>query len=146
MILSTELEQKGNQFPSKIVSYKKDVDTLYFTTENFVVLQVTVRRDSVIRFRYSTKTIFPKDFSYAITKYASSGFNHLSIEEEKEHYVITTSKLIINLGASSPSWTRLRMPFTSASRIGIGRPCGPRNPVTRLIELIRWYPSSDISM
>ena len=24
-----------------------------------------------------------------------------------------------------------------ASRIGIGRPCGPRKPVTRLIELIR---------
>ncbi len=97
MILSTELEHKGNQFPSKIVSYKKDVDTLYFTTENFVVLQVTVRRDSVIRFRYSTKTIFPKDFSYAITKYASSGFNHLSIEEEKKHYVITTAKLIIKI-------------------------------------------------
>ena len=97
MILSTELEQKGNQFPSKIVSYRKDVDTLYFTTDNYVVLQVTVRRDSVIRFRYSTKTIFPKDFSYAITKYASSGFNHLSIEEEKEHYVITTAKLIIKI-------------------------------------------------
>ena len=27
--------------------------------------------------------------------------------------------------------------FTSASRIGIGRPCGPKKPVTRLIELIR---------
>ena len=97
MILNTELEQKGNQFPSKIISYKKDVDTLYFTTDNFVVLQVTVRRDSVIRFRYSTKTILSRDFSYAITKYASSGFNHLEIEEDDKDYVIITSKLIVKI-------------------------------------------------
>ena len=71
MILNTELEYKGNLFPSKIISYRKDVNTLYFTTENYVVLQLTVERDSVLRFRYSTKTIYDKDFSYAINKYAS---------------------------------------------------------------------------
>ena len=97
MILSTELEHKGNLYPSKIVSYRKDVDTLYFTTENFVVLQVTVRRDSVLRFRYSTKTIFDKDFSYAITKYSSKGFNHLEITENKKHYIITTARLICKI-------------------------------------------------
>ena len=91
MILNTELENKGNLFPSKIISYRKDVDTFYFTTENYVVLQVTVRRDSVLRFRYSTKTIFDNDFSYAITKYASEGYNHLELTEDKTHYVITTS-------------------------------------------------------
>ena len=42
MIVNTELEQKGNLFPSEIVNYKKDVDTLYFTTKNNVVLQLTV--------------------------------------------------------------------------------------------------------
>ncbi|MCP4882535.1 MAG: DUF4968 domain-containing protein [Flavobacteriales bacterium] len=97
MILNTELENKGNLFPSKIVSYRKDVDTFYFTTENYVVLQVTVRRDSVLRFRYSTKTIFDNDFSYAITKYASEGYNHLELTEDKTHYVITTSKLICKI-------------------------------------------------
>ncbi len=97
MILNTELENKGNLFPSKIISYKKDVDTFYFTSENYVVLQVTVRRDSVLRFRYSTKTIFDKDFSYAITKYASVGYNHLELEEDKTHYIITTSKLICKI-------------------------------------------------
>ncbi|HBK82795.1 MAG TPA: hypothetical protein DDZ41_04235, partial [Flavobacterium sp.] len=65
MILNTELEHKGNLFPSRIISYKKDVDQLYFTTENNVVLQLTVVRDSVIRFRYTTTAIFEKDFSYA---------------------------------------------------------------------------------
>jgi len=54
MIVNTELEQKGNLFPSEIIKYKKDVDTLHFSTKNNVSLQVTVVRDSVIRFRYST--------------------------------------------------------------------------------------------
>ena len=97
MILNTELENKGNLFPSKVISYRKDVDTLYFTTDNYVVLQVTVRRDSVLRFRYSTKTILDTDFSYAITKYASRGFNHLEITEDKNHYIITTAKLICKI-------------------------------------------------
>jgi alpha-glucosidase len=93
MILNTELEYKGNLFPSKIISYKKDVDTFYFKSENNVVLQVTVQRDSILRFRYTTKSIFENDFSYAITKYASKGFNHLEITENDESYIITTSKL-----------------------------------------------------
>jgi alpha-glucosidase len=94
MILNTELEYKGNLFPSKIISYKKDVDTLYFTTDNNVVLQLTIERDSVLRFRYTTTSIFEKDFSYAITKYASKGFNYLEISEDEKKYIITTSKLI----------------------------------------------------
>lgn len=97
MILSTELEYKGNQFPTKIISYKKDVDTLYFTCENNVVMQITVERDSVLRFRYTTKSIFEKDFSYAITKYASRGFNKLELAEEDDKYILTTEKLICHI-------------------------------------------------
>ena len=81
MITNTELEYKGNQFPNNIVSYKKDLDTFVFNTENGVALQITIVRDSVIRFRYATNSIFENDFSYAITKYASRGYNHLEITE-----------------------------------------------------------------
>ena len=94
MIVNTELEQKGNLFPSKIIKYTKDVDTLHFTTDNNVILQVTVVRDSVIRFRYSTTGKFEKDFSYGVTVHASRGYSFLKISEEKTHYIITTSKLI----------------------------------------------------
>lgn len=97
MILSTDLEYKGNQFPSNIISYKKDVGTLYFTCENNVVMQITVERDSVLRFRYTTKSIFEKDFSYAITKYASRGFNKLEIIEEDNKYILSTEKLICHI-------------------------------------------------
>lgn len=94
MIVNTELDQKGNLFPSKVIAFKKDVDTLYFTTENDVVLQLTVFRDSVLRFRYTTTGIFGKDFSYAITKYASRGYNHLQVKDENDYYKVITSKLI----------------------------------------------------
>ena len=97
MIINTEIDQKGNLFPSKVIAFKKDVDTLYFTTDNDVVLQLTVFRDSVLRFRYTTTGTFDKDFSYAITKYASKGYNNLQIEDEKDSYKITTSKLICHI-------------------------------------------------
>jgi len=97
MITNTELELKGNQFPNNIVSYNKNVDVLDFRTENNVALQITIVRDSVIRFRYSTTSNFDKDFSYAITKYASTGYNYLDIQEADTEYVITTQKLICHI-------------------------------------------------
>lgn len=101
MIVNTELEHKGNLFPSKIINFKKDVDTLYFTTDNDVILQLTIVRDSVLRFRYTTTGKFENDFSYAITKYASRGYNHLEIEDDETHYIITTSKLICKISKDS---------------------------------------------
>ncbi|WP_040278602.1 glycoside hydrolase family 31 protein [Psychroserpens damuponensis] len=101
MIVNTELENKGNLSPSKIINFKKDVDTLYFSTENDVVLQLTVLRDSVLRFRYTTTGTFDNDFSYAITKYASTGYNHLEIEETEIAFVITTKKLICHISKAN---------------------------------------------
>lgn len=101
MIVNTELEYKGNLFPSKIVDYSKDVDVLNFTAANNVVLQLTIIRDSVLRFRYSTSGIFENDFSYAITKHASRGYNQLQIEELDECYQVTTSKLICKIAKAN---------------------------------------------
>lgn len=97
MIVNTELEHKGNLFPSQIIKFKKDVDTLYFSTDNNVVLQLKILRDSVLRFRYATTGTFDNDFSYAITKYASTGYNKLEIEDLTDCYVITTSKLVCHV-------------------------------------------------
>lgn len=101
MIVNTELEQKGNLFPSKIINYKKDVDKLYFTTSNNVVLQLTVVRDSVIRFRYSTTGKFDNDFSYGVTIHASRGYSFLKVTEDETHYIIATKKLICKVEKSS---------------------------------------------
>jgi len=97
MIVNTELEYKGNLFPGKLSKYEKNVDTLLFKTDNDIFLQVTVLRDGVLRFRYTTRQNIGQDFSYAITKYHSEGYNHLEIEEKKDKYRITTAKLICDI-------------------------------------------------
>lgn len=94
MILNEQIEHKGNAFPAKIIDFKKDVDTLYFNCENGVVLQLTILRDSMFRFRYATGAKFENDFSYAISEDAVKGYNKLEITEDLDKYIITTSKLI----------------------------------------------------
>ena len=93
MITNTELEYKGNLYPNQIVDFKQDVDKFYFTTENGVILQITVLRNSALRFRYATDYVFQPDFSYAISENASRGYNQLEASETTTEYLIETSKL-----------------------------------------------------
>ena len=93
MITNTELEHKGDQFPSKIISFQQDVDSIYFNTDNNVILKITILRDSLIRFRYTTKGYFSNDFSYAIDKSQSHGYNQLEVIEDQQFYLIKTSKV-----------------------------------------------------
>jgi alpha-glucosidase len=93
MITNTELEYKGNLYPNQIINFKQDVDKFYFTTENGVILQITVLRNSAIRFRYATEEVFQPDFSYAISENASRGYNQLEVSETKTEYLIETSKI-----------------------------------------------------
>jgi alpha-glucosidase len=93
MITNTELEHKGDQFPSKIISLQQDVDSIYFNTDNNVILKITILRDSLIRFRYTTKGYFSNDFSYAIDKSQSHGYNQLEVIEDQQFYLIKTSKV-----------------------------------------------------
>jgi alpha-glucosidase len=97
MITNTELEYKGDLYPSKITEFKKETDSVYFYTDNSVILKITVLRDSMLRFRYTTKGYFSKDFSYAIDKTQSHGYNFLEVTEEKKHYAIKTSKVICTI-------------------------------------------------
>ena len=97
MIINTELEQKGNQFPNAIKEVRQEVDTLYFTTENNIILELTVLRDSMVRFRYGTRGILEDDFSYAIDPENHIGYNYLELTENKNFYIVTTAKLIIKI-------------------------------------------------
>ncbi|MEY2691895.1 MAG: hypothetical protein RIT03_285 [Bacteroidota bacterium] len=97
MITNTELEYKGDLFPSKIVDFKKDTDSVYFYTDNSVILKITVLRDSLLRFRYTTKGYFSKDFSYAIDENQSHGYNFLEVKEESLVYSIRTSKVLCTI-------------------------------------------------
>ncbi len=95
MITNTELEYKGNLYPNQIAEYKRDTDKLYFTTENGVILEITVIQDRTIRFRYATEHIFQPDFSYAISENAKRGYNTLTVVETATEYLIETAKVKI---------------------------------------------------
>ncbi len=95
MITNTELEYKGNLYPNHIVEFSQDSDKLYFTTDNGVVLQITILRGSIIRFRYATNYNFEPDFSYAIDPDATMGYSKLEIVENDTEYVVATARLSI---------------------------------------------------
>ncbi|MAT90350.1 MAG: glycosyl hydrolase [Flavobacteriaceae bacterium] len=101
MIVNTELEHKGNEYPSVIKSFEKNKDRFFIATHNDVLLQITILRDSLIRFRYAPNGSFPKDFSYAISEDAVTGYNHLDYSEEVDKYIINTSKLSIHIDKST---------------------------------------------
>ncbi|MCD9573817.1 glycoside hydrolase family 31 protein [Flavobacterium soyae] len=93
MITNTSLEYKGDLYPSKIVSYEHEGDSIFFNTDNKVILKVTILRDSLIRFRFTTKGYFSNDFSYAIDKTQLHGYNFLELTEEEIYFQIRTSKV-----------------------------------------------------
>ncbi len=95
MITNTELEYKGNLYPDQIADFKQDSDKFYFTTENGVILEITLIRNSTIRFRYATDHVFQPDFSYAISPTAPRGYSHFEPEETETEYLIRTSKVRI---------------------------------------------------
>jgi len=97
MITNTELHELGNQFPDDIISFNQDVDKLYFKTNNKVILELSVLRDSILRFRYGTRGQLEPDFSYAISENAFKGYNHLEISEDVDNYIITTEKLVCKI-------------------------------------------------
>ncbi len=101
MITNTELEYKGNLYPNKIVDFKQDTDKLYFTTENGVILQITVMRNSTIRFRYATGHTFEPDFSYAVSENASRGYNRLEVTETDNEYYVETTRVKILVDKAS---------------------------------------------
>lgn len=94
MITNTELEHKGNLYPTGLISYEHDQDTINFITKNGVRLQITVLRDNMLRLRYSTNGIFENDFSYAVDEDHPHGFNQLKVDENETHIVITTEKFL----------------------------------------------------
>ena len=95
MITNTELEYKGNLYPNHIVEFSQDSDKIYFTTDNGVVLQITILRGSIIRFRYATNYNFEPDFSYGIDPDATMGYSKLEVVENDTEYIISTARLNI---------------------------------------------------
>ena len=59
-----------------------------------MVLQITILRGSVIRFRYAVNYVFEPDFSYAIDPDTTSGYSVLELVEKDTEYVLRPPGLI----------------------------------------------------
>jgi len=94
MITNTELEHKGNLYPTGLISHEHDQGTVNFLTKNGIRLQLTILRDNMMRFRYTTNGIFEHDFSYAVDQEHPHGFNHLEVTENDTHVLVETEKFI----------------------------------------------------
>ena len=114
MITNTELEYKGNLYPTQVVNYRKDSDKFYFTSENGVILEITILRNSVLRFRYATDHVFEPDFSYAINQDHSRGYDEIKEDETDTAFLIETSKLRVFVDKTS---LRIRIEDTNGDVI-----------------------------
>ena len=94
MITNTELEYKGNLFPTAYKSHTKKSNVIEFESQNGVLMQVHVLRDSLLRFRYAPEGFFTKDFSYAIDQKHEHGYGELTIEEDNNDVVIKTDRVV----------------------------------------------------
>lgn len=101
MITNTELHEMGNQFPDNVISFSQNVNKLFFKTQNNVVLELSVIRDSVLRFRFGTRGQLEPDFSYAISENTIKGYNHLEVSEDVDNYIVTTSKIVCKIEKNS---------------------------------------------
>jgi alpha-glucosidase len=62
MITNTNLEYKGNLFPKAYKTHTKKANLIEFESQNGVLLQIHVLRDSLLRFRYAPEGYFGKGF------------------------------------------------------------------------------------
>jgi len=93
MITNTNLEYKGNLFPKAYKTHTKKANLIEFESQNGVLLQIHVLRDSLLRFRYAPEGYFEKDFSYAIDQKQEHGYSQLDFREEENEFIILTEQV-----------------------------------------------------
>jgi hypothetical protein len=83
----------NEHFPGAVMRCEKANDHALLSTQNGVMLRVEAITDHVLRFRYTAKGYFEKDFSYALDGKHRSGFNAFEQGETASHYLLKTPVL-----------------------------------------------------
>jgi alpha-glucosidase len=83
----------AQEFPGEVVSWRKEGSNFYFKCANKLVLEVSIKSDKVIRFRYATDGIFARDFSYSHAHTYQQEIKSLAFIEEPDELVILTMYL-----------------------------------------------------
>ncbi len=79
-------------FPDAVQRYEKAGNYFYFYTSE-TILEVRVISDSIVRFRYAPDGNFKRDFSYAVRPDLKESLSALSLKEENEQFIVSTSKV-----------------------------------------------------
>ncbi|MDN4165080.1 glycoside hydrolase family 31 protein [Cytophagales bacterium LB-30] len=94
--MQTQTKYSIKYYPGTINSVSQEGNFFYFYTED-TILELSVKTDRILRFRYAADGFFQKDFSYAVSKYASIHMTQLGFEEHAEHYEVHTAELICQI-------------------------------------------------
>lgn len=84
-------------YPGQLKNWYREDNIFYFKTDNDVILAVHVLNDSILRFRYTTRGYFPKDFSYAIAQDGLNDSSFLRSREGNHRVTITTKNLVCKI-------------------------------------------------
>ncbi len=93
-------------YPDAVQSYKKEGNYIYFTTSE-TILEVKVKTDRIIRFRYAADGFFQDDFSYAVSKFFQEKLISLDLTEKPDCFEIETAFIICVINKSNLKVTML---------------------------------------
>lgn len=90
--MQTQTKYSSKFYPGNVVNARKEGNYFYFYTED-TILELSVKTDKIIRFRYAADGFFQKDFSYAVSKYSFDRMVSLEFYESADYYEIQTMYL-----------------------------------------------------
>ncbi|MEM9022898.1 MAG: TIM-barrel domain-containing protein, partial [Bacteroidota bacterium] len=98
---SNPLFRPQEDHPTELRHVKQELNKIYFTASNNVILCVQVVTDYMVRFRYTTEGYFEDDFSYAIHKDLEGGYHKLELQEQADAWEIETEVLRVRIEKQS---------------------------------------------
>src|SRR6478735_1542121 len=84
------------EFPDTLQSWKREGNRFYFYCTD-AALEVIVKTDKILRFRFATEGEFMRDFSYSLAHEYNGEVKFLDVVEEEEQVVIITSYLEVSI-------------------------------------------------
>ena len=89
--------QTREQFPGQLARWEQQAHTLTCYCDNQVMLQLSILRDDLLRFRFATDGYFPRDFSYAIDPDFQPAAGRFTVTERDKYLLIRTATLEVRL-------------------------------------------------
>jgi alpha-glucosidase len=104
------------QFPNHITKHVRAGNTYTFTTENGVILVVSLLDEHIIRVRYSTTGYFDDDFSYALSTKFRGHIQDTDFLDDTQYYEVQTALIKCRIEKKT-----MRVSFLNQENVVINR-------------------------